>query len=238
MYGKQLLTCLVPYSEARRIVWNFRSQPRSLDQNVQININQKIKDSRKADLNLTKVYVYLLARQSTKLQDMAYDDSSAWGSAEENGNEDVKFDCPGNYHGRGYHQQLRPQSQSSKQSQETCYHSAADSSLACRESRIRFTSLSLSTKWPLWPACGSLTMERPACGAPCLWPPCCSCSLCCAPQPLSASCRQAPSGSQSPWSPPYCSLFTGLGTSKFSNLTSPKSIWPPTHSHASSPPLK
>ena len=53
-----LSMCLVPYSEARRIGWNRRSHPRSLQVQVEVMVG------------VVEVEVHLLAIQSTKLQEM------------------------------------------------------------------------------------------------------------------------------------------------------------------------
>ena len=53
-----LSMCLVPYSEARRIGWNRRSHPRSLQVQVEVMVV------------VIEVEVHLLAIQSTKLQEM------------------------------------------------------------------------------------------------------------------------------------------------------------------------
>ena len=64
-----LSMCLVPYSEARRIGWNRRSHPRSLQ--VQVELMVVVQVEVEVELVVVvEVEVHLLAIQSTKLQEM------------------------------------------------------------------------------------------------------------------------------------------------------------------------
>ena len=66
-----LSMCLVPYSEARRIGWNRRSHPRSLQVQVELVVVVEVEVEVEVELVVVvEVEVHLLAIQSTKLQEM------------------------------------------------------------------------------------------------------------------------------------------------------------------------